>query len=94
MPITVARSLPRPFVRVDRKLVFARSYQTKKRLKMTMKRKFRHANASRGEHRIGFEQRRFTYAGFIPERRSGKDRRDAAASVRTGGPSAVVLDRN
>ncbi|WP_372682562.1 hypothetical protein [Desulfosarcina sp.] len=59
-----------------------------------MKRKSRLANAIRGEHRIGFEQRRFTYAGFIPERRSGKDRRDAVASVRSGGPSAGVSERN
>ncbi|MEE4112630.1 MAG: hypothetical protein V2I40_07430 [Desulfobacteraceae bacterium] len=58
-----------------------------------MKTKSRLINAIRGEYRIGVEQRRFTYAGFIPERRSGKDRRDAAAPALPAGP-AVVPDRN
>ena len=61
---------------------------------MTMKRNARLAKAVQGELRIAFEQRRFSYADFIPERRSGKDRRDAVALVRSGDPSAVVPDRN
>ncbi len=61
---------------------------------MTMKRNARLAKAIQGEHRILFEQRRFSYAGFIPERRSGKDRRVAVTLVYSSDPPAVVSDRN
>jgi len=46
---------------------------------MTMKRCYRSVYTIQGERRIAFEQRRFSYAGFIPERRSGKDRRAAVS---------------
>lgn len=32
-------------------------------------------SADNGGKRLGFERRQFFYAGHIPERRSGKDRR-------------------
>ncbi len=30
-----------------------------------------------GESRIGFERRQFSYTAYIPERRSGRDRRNS-----------------
>jgi hypothetical protein len=44
-----------------------------------MKRCYRAGYAIQEERRVAFEQRRFSYADFIPERRSGKDRRDAVS---------------
>jgi hypothetical protein len=41
-----------------------------------MKRSDRSANAIRGKQRVAFERRLFSYTDFIPERRSGQDRRD------------------
>jgi hypothetical protein len=59
-----------------------------------MQRHYRLAKAFQGEHRIDFERRRFSYADFIPERRSGKDRRDAASLAHTSDSSAVLSDRS
>jgi hypothetical protein len=73
----------------NRKPIFACSFQIKRRLRVTMKKYNRVANAIHGEHRIAFERRRFSYADFIPERRSGEDRRDAVARVRSSGSSPV-----
>jgi hypothetical protein len=38
---------------------------------------------------LGVEQRRFSYADFIPERRSGKNRRDAASLFHPSDPVPV-----
>lgn len=54
-----------------------------------MKRCYRADYAFQGERRIAIEQRRFSYADFIPERRSGKDRRDAVSLAHISDPSPV-----
>jgi hypothetical protein len=41
------------------------------------------------DRRLGVEQRRFSYADFIPERRSGKNRRDAASLFHPSDPVPV-----
>jgi len=59
------------------------SFETKRRLKVSMKRDNFAENVIEAERRIIFEQRQFSYDGFIPERRSGKGRRHAGAWVCT-----------
>ena len=44
-----------------------------------MKRYYYTADTIDRDRRFNFERRRFSYAGFIPERRSGEDRRDAVS---------------
>lgn len=56
---------------------------------MAMKRDYLAASPIQGERRIAFEQRRFSYADFIPERRSGKSRRNAVPLVHSSNPSLV-----
>jgi hypothetical protein len=77
----------------DRKHILACRFQTKRGLSMTMNRHYRLAKSIQGEHRIAFERRRFSYTGFIPERRSGEDRRDDVSLVHTSAPSAGLPDR-
>lgn len=43
------------------------------------------------DRRLGIEQRRFSYADFIPERRSGKNRRDAASLFHPRDPFPVRI---
>jgi hypothetical protein len=74
---------------VDREPIFMCSFPTKRRLKVAMKRDYRAANAIDGERRIAIEQRRFSYAVFIPERRSGRSRRKAGSRTRFSNPSPV-----
>jgi hypothetical protein len=45
-------------------------------LEVMMKRSERLAKATRGKKWTAFERRLFSYTDFIPERRSGRDRRD------------------
>jgi hypothetical protein len=59
-----------------------------------MKRHYRLAKAIQGDHRIAFERRRFSYADFIPERRSGRDRRDTVSLVHPSDHSVALPDRN
>jgi hypothetical protein len=89
MPIIVARPLLSPSCMADRDHIFTCSFQTERRLKKTMKRDYRDENTLQGERRIAFEQRRFSYAGFIPERRSGKCRRNSVSLVHSSNPSPV-----
>ena len=86
MPIIVARPLLGPFCMVDREPIFMCRFPTKRRLKVVMKRDSRAENAIDGERRIAIEQRRFSYADFIPERRSGKCRRKAGSRIRFSNP--------
>jgi hypothetical protein len=41
-----------------------------------------HAKKEVSERRLRFERRQFSYSVFIPERRSGEDRRDKQASFK------------
>lgn len=52
-----------------------------------MKRCYSPASTNHGDRRFAFERRRFSYADFIPERRSGKDRRDAISLFHHSDPS-------
>jgi hypothetical protein len=72
-----------------RNLICACGSQTERKLKVPMMKYYRVAEAAHGEHRIAFERRRFSYTGFIPERRSGKDRREAVSMVRSAGSFPV-----
>lgn len=47
------------------------------------------ACTNRGDRRFSFERRRFSYAGFIPERRTGKDRRGIIALFQHSDSSAL-----
>lgn len=41
-----------------------------------------HAKKEVSERRLRFERRQFSYSEFIPERRSGEDRRDKRISFK------------
>jgi hypothetical protein len=56
-----------------------------------MKRCYSLMQTSHGDRRFDIERRRFSYADFIPERRSGKDRRDAVSLFHPSDPIPVGM---
>jgi hypothetical protein len=76
-------------LKADREPIFGCRLPTKRRLKVAMKRDYRAANTIVRERRTAIEQRRFSYAVFIPERRSGERRRKAGSRARFSDPSPV-----
>lgn len=58
---------------------------------MKMNERRHHASTDPKDRRFVSERRRFSYAGFIPERRSGKDRRATAPQVYGREPFATQI---
>jgi hypothetical protein len=54
-----------------------------------MKRCYKPSFAVREDRRLAIERRRFSYADFIPERRSGKNRRDTDSLFHPSDPFPV-----
>lgn len=58
---------------------------------MKMKPRHLHSRTDNLDRRFISERRRFSYAGFIPERRSGKDRRQASSFLYRNEPCPATV---